>query len=223
MLLEHVVVGWHRGGLGYAGKFLSLRGFDVGYNFGPEITRKSLEEKLQQAKKIEVSPWLVPYLGHKLLKDIPVTFVLRDPMRVVNSLVHMGHFQPARRTEVEKFVFGHVYDLYNQYAGKPLQAPVAYLHSWFNLAKQLAPQLTTIQVEHFPHFAMKHFGQSKNEVPYLEPAVNASENCQPLTPAKLPAPVQDLMRQLLSRAGYMYDIPAPYAGHPHFMNTDWHY
>lgn len=223
MLLKHIVVGWHRGGLGYAGQFLSLCGCKVGYTFGTDVTRKNLETKLKQARAIEVSPWLVPYLGHPLLKDIPVTFVLRDPMRVFNSLVHFGHFQPARRTEVERFVFNHSYDTYSQYAGKPLQAPAAYMINWFNLAKQLVPNLKTIQVEHFPHFALSHFNLDKANVPYLEPTLNASEHYQALKPASLPDKIQETMRQLLKRAGYMYDIPAPYSGHPHFMNTDWHY
>lgn len=222
MLLKHIVVGWHRGGLGYAGQFLSLCGLDVGYSFGPDISRKTLEAELERAREIEVSPWLVPYLGHPLLQNIPVTFVLRDPMRVFNSLKHLGHFQPARRTEVEKFVFGHIYDLADKYSGKPIQAPVAYLVSWFNLAKQLCPTLQTLKVEHFPHFALEHFDCKRKNVPYLEPTVNASENAQPFTPSRLPEKMQEPMRQLLNNTGYMYVIAAPYTGHPHFMNTDWH-
>jgi len=92
MLLKHIVVGWHRGGLGYAGQFLEGCGKSVGYTFGPDFTRSQMEEKLEQAREIEVSPWLVPYLGHPLLKDVPVTFLLRDPMRVFNSLKHLGHY-----------------------------------------------------------------------------------------------------------------------------------
>jgi len=222
MLLKHIVVGWHRGGLGYAGRFLEGCGKSVGYTFGPNFNRKQMEEKLEQAREIEVSPWLVPYLGHPLLKDIPVTFLLRDPMRVFNSLKHLGHFQLNNRTVVEAFAFGHMPDLATAYRGKPLQAVVAYLTGWFNLAKQLSPGLQTLQVENFPYFAVSHFRCDARFVPYLEPTVNASETCQVFTPGRLPEKVQEPMRQLLSKSGYMYSIPAPYAGHPHFMNTDWH-
>lgn len=222
MNVKHIVVGWHRGGLGYAGQFLNLCGLNVGYSFGADTTRKNLEAKLSQAKEIEISPWLVPFLNHPLLKDIPVTFVLRDPMRVFNSLKHFGHFEAANVTELERFVCQHIPNFVSQYKGKPFQAPVAYLTHWLNTAKLLATDFKSIHVEDFPYVGRSHFKSNRSNVPFLPPTVNSSDTSYPYTPRHLPDNVRTVMLDLLVKAGYMAKLPVPYNGQPHFINTDWH-
>jgi hypothetical protein len=219
--LKHIVVGWHRGGFGYAAKFLASCGFNVGFTFDHTTTSKNLKQKLQQAKEVELSPWLVPFLNHEELQDIPITFMLRDPMMVFNSLVHHGHFQGNQPTALESFIYSNIRRFLADFGGKPLQAPVAYLTTWYNVAQTYVKNLKQIQVEQFPYSAIKHFNSSRQDVPFICPYTNATEYIPYILPSNLPDKVRKPMRELLTVTGYCHPNTAPPFGTQHYIRSDW--
>mgnify|MGYP003680756400 FL=1 len=127
--MKHVVLGWARGGLGYVTELLRSSGTDmnVGTTFGPDTTAENLEQRLSTAKDYEVSPYLVPFLKHPAISEANVTFVVRDPMRVLNSIYFHGLFHNEKKTPLSEFSFKHLTGFENRYKGCPGQAICAYL------------------------------------------------------------------------------------------------
>jgi hypothetical protein len=221
MALKHIVVGWHRSGFNYAARFLSSCQLQVGFTFDSTTTPQNIAQKVARAREIEMSPWLVPFLNHEALRGIPVTFMLRDPMMVYNSLVHYGHFQGPKSTELEDFVNRTINKFKVSFGGRPKQAPVAYLTTWYNVAQNYVKDLRKIQVEYFPYAAIAHFNSERKDVPFICPHADATDYIPGTTLSKLPDRVQKPMRDLLTVTNYYYPNTAPPFGSPHYMRSDW--
>lgn len=220
--VKQLIVGWNRGGLGYVLKLLSLAGAEVGYTFDRHTTSDNLEERIDQSKALEVSPYLVPFLDHERLRDMPVTFIVRDPMRVLNSLYFYGLFHGERHSTVEEFAFQYLPSFEREYRGKPAQASCSYLNRWLWLARQSRPNLRVIRVEEGPRALLKSFLDFTGDVPYCEPDVNSSGCKQKIVPSDLPEKSGVAMIKLLMQLGYREWMWAPRGGHAHYINPDWH-
>jgi len=221
MRLKHVVTGWARGGLGYVTTLLESSGLEVGTTFGPDTGPENLEERLRVAKPVEVSPYLAPFLGVDYLKDKDVTFILRDPMRILNSLYFHGLFHGERSSGVSAAAIRYLRGFEDDYKGRPGQAACAYLRAWLRLAKKNHSGLKCVRVEEGPAELRKHFGLPPSDR-YVEPYTNASYCKQNVLPSGLLPQPRESMVNLLIDLGYREGYWAPRGGHAHYVNPDWH-
>lgn len=219
MRLEHVVTGWTRGGLGYVTKLLKASGCDVGTTFDADTTKENLEQKLQEARTVEVSPYLVPFLP--FFRSQRATFILRDPMRVLNSLYFHGFFHGERHSDVAHFAFKHLPGFEYKFKGKPGQAGCSYLWNWLKAAKSNHAGLEQIRVEEGPAKIRRHFNLPASDR-YVEPYTNASYCRQIIIPSDLPPHSKTGMVSLLIQLGYREAYWSPRGGHAHYVNPDWH-
>jgi hypothetical protein len=222
MSVKQLIVGWNRGGLGYTYELLKRAGVDVGLTFGPDVTLETLRENLATARPYEVSPYVVPFLAHPTLKNVKVTFLLRDPMRVLNSLYFHGLFHSEKNSEVQRSAFKHLDGLRSNYQGRPAQASCFYLNGWLRLAGKHRPGLRCLRIEEGPRVLLEQLTGGCSDLPFLLPTVNASNCKQILVPSRLPKHSSRLMTALLTQLGYREWNWMPRGGHAHYVNADWH-
>jgi hypothetical protein len=222
MPVEHLIVGWNRGGLGYTHDLLSKSGFDVGYTFGPGCTLEEVLDKLSSSHRFEVSPYVVPFLDHPALRDIRVTFILRDPMRVLNSLYFHGLFHNEKHSAVQQAAFTHLDGFAAKFRGKPAQAACAYLHNWLKLAGEKRLEGSRCRIEEGPKAVLHAITGYLGDPPFIAPTVNASYCRQMIVPSTLPDRSKGGIMSLLMSLGYREWAWAPRGGHAHYVNPDWH-
>jgi|694.fasta_scaffold10716_21 hypothetical protein len=219
--LRHLVTGWNRGGLGYVYKLLLNSGIDVGTTFGADTDEKNFKDRIKKSSNIEVSPYVVPFLDRDVLGDVQVTFLVRDPLRVLNSLYFLGSFHNERSSTVQRYAFRYLPRLAEHFRGKPSQAGVAYIYSWLDRANQL-DGLKLVRVEDDPADLVRYFAGPDAVAAFCSPDVNASRCKQLLLPSMLPEESQQVMLWLLSELGYRESFWSPRGGHAHYINPDWH-
>lgn len=223
MQLKQLIVGWNRGGLGYVHELLNKSGFDAGLTFGPKISLEEALEKLPQAKPYEVSPYVVPYIGHEAFKHVRVVFVLRDPLRVFNSLYFHGLFHNEKHSAVQHSAFKHLQGFKQKYKGRPAQASCSYLNHWIRMAANNRRNLKFVRIEEGPRKVLKAItGSTIDNPPFVPPTINASYCKQTIVPSKLPEQCQWGMKNLLFKYGYREWAWIPRGGHAHYVNPDWH-
>jgi len=222
MPIEQLIVGWNRGGLGYVHELLQKADVDVGLTYGPDTTLEQFLEKLPKAKRFEVSPYVVPFLGHPKLRHVKVTFIIRDPMRVLNSLYSHGLFHNEKNSAVQRAAFDHLPGFYDQFRGRPAQAACSYLHNWLKLAKQHKPRLKELRIEEGPKVLLREIAKFTEPPPFVLPSVNSSNCKQMIVPSALPKLSKWGITEMLTRLGYREWAWMPRGGHAHFVNADWH-
>jgi hypothetical protein len=152
---------------------------------------------------------------------VQVTFIVRDPLRVLNSLYFLGLFHNERQSPVQRYAFRHLPRFAEHFRGKPSQAGVAYIYSWLTRANQLEG-LKLVRVEDNPTDIVQYFAGPDAVAAFCPPDVNASYCKQSLVPSMLPAESQQVMLRLLSELGYKESFWAPRGGHAHYITPDWH-
>jgi len=222
MPVEQLIVGWNRGGLGYVHQLLEKADFDVGLTFGPDTTAKDVEEKYATSSRYEVSPYIVPFLDHPLLKNVKVTFILRDPMRVLNSLYFHGLFHGERDSAVQRAAFAHLPGLYASLRGMPAQAGCEYLLRWLEMSKKKSRYRNAIRIEEGPQSLLRHITGTSVKAPFILPTVNGSNCKQTIVPSVLPSRSRENITKLLVKLGYREWAWFPRGGHAHYVNADWH-
>lgn len=221
--LKLIITGWPRGGLGYVAELLRRSGADVGQTFDENTSRESIEKQLQNAKEIEVSPFLVPWLGWDKLKDIRVVFITRDPMRILNSFHFHGLFCNEKMSAAKQRAYRVFRNFKKNYGGKPVQAGVVFISNWYALATTLCPNLIELPVEEDPlHLLSILLPNYRGAAPFCLPTVNSSNCRQTLVPSQLPENVKKIMLSLLVQLGYHTRFWLPCGGHAHYTNADWH-
>ncbi len=222
----HIITGWNRGGLSYVRRLLQANGFSVGSDvFTSETSHDNLGDRLRGARDFEVSSFAVPFLNSALLSKAKVTFVLRDPLRALNSLYFLGRFHvEGGRGELQPFVYRYVPGLKVAFHGKPSQAGTAYLVRWLQLAAELSQlPLNTVRVEEGPRELIWRITSQRPMRPQQVSLTTETSNCQQqLLLSKLPATSRQLMQQLLQKLGYFEKEWLPRGGHAHYVNADWH-
>ena len=221
--LKLIITGWPRGGLGYIAELLRRSGVDVGQAFDESTSSRNIEDKLQAAKEIEVSPFLVPWLGWKKLKDIRVIFITRDPMRILNSFHFHGLFHEEKMSVVKQRAYRVFSNFEDTYKGKPVQAATAFIANWYVMAVTLCPNLIELPVEEDPsHLLSVILPEQVVAAPFCPPTVNSSNCRQVLVPSQLPEKDGQNMLSLLIKLRYHTRFWLPCGGHAHYTNADWH-
>jgi len=221
--LKLIITGWPRGGLGYVAELLRLSGADVGQTFDETTSQENIEQRLQNAKEIEVSSFLVPWLGWHKFKDIRVVFITRDPMRILNSFHFHGLFCNEKMSAVKQRAYRVFPNFKENYEGKPVQAGVAFILSWYALASTICPSLIKLPVEESPlHLFNVLLPDYTGAVPFCLPTINSSNCRQTLVPSQLPKNSNKNMLSILTHLGYHTRFWLPCGGHAHYTNADWH-
>ena len=219
--LRPLITGWHRGGLGYTAEVLRAGGIPVSTSLGSDTNPAKLREKLQE--EVQVTPYAVPFLD-KLPTDVPVIFVSRDPMRIVNSLFFHGTFHGERRNSLADFVYLHFNGFKKKHGGAPINAAVAYVNNWARAAEFKRSTLRYVKVEEgASELFYSITGKRISKFPQISNRVNSSDCPQTLLPKKLPkGRIRDGMMSLLWRMQYHDSHYLPRGGHAHYVNVDWH-
>lgn len=221
--LKLIITGWPRGGLGYVAELLRRSGVDVGQTFDETTSQEDIEQRLQNAKEIEVSPFLVPWLRWSKFKDVRVVFITRDPMRILNSFHFHGLFHGEKMSIVKQKAYRVFPNFKGSYEGKPIQASVAFICGWYYLATNLCPNLIKLPVEESPHHLLNILlPRYTRAIPFCPPTINSSNCRQTLVPSQLPEIAGKNMLSILAHLGYYTRFWLPCGGHAHYTNADWH-
>lgn len=218
-----LITGWARGGMGYVGKFLALTGRQVDFSVDHTTDRKFDPPNFRSAADVMVSPYLVPFLDRPELLNVPVVFVLRDPMRVFNSVYFHGLLHNERANYLTHFLSRNLDDFLPAVAGRPALATACYLHEWVRLAYKNRADIRWARLEDGPRNLLNICGMPipTATLPYCAPDVNASACQQTYDLERLPPEGQPLMRALVDRFGYSPSAWMPSGGHAHYTLPEW--
>lgn len=219
-----VITGWSRGGLGYIYELLRSANQDVGNTFSDVLTEHDFESRLSAARTVEVSSGFVPFMTHPALQHTKFYFVLRDPMRVLNSLTFLGYFRYEKKSYPQKLAVQYL-KRGKQYRGYPVKFGCYYLLAWLRRYKQNCQRLDRqpkfIRVEMGNQFILNQLGLSNHEA-YVDRNINSSYCKQTLVPNVLKQPAKRTMQRLLQISHYRHSLWLPRGGHAHYINPDWH-
>lgn len=200
-------------------------GQDVGLTFSDIATEQDFEARLDSARFVEISSGLVPFMLHPALKDTKFYFVLRDPMRVLNSLTFLGYFRAEKKSYPQRLAINYL-KRGKLYRGYPVRFGCYYLLSWLQRYKHNCNQLgklpTFIRVEKGNSFILAQLGLPLPSDLYVARDINASHCKQKLVPSTLTKPASKIIKRLLAVAQYKHSLWLPRGGHAHYINPDWH-
>ncbi len=220
-----MVTGWPRGGMHYVCKLLQLVGYSAGMNYQPGM---SMREFQSNSAEYEVSPYLVPVMRHSDSRQYEKHFVCRDPMRVLNTLMHHGVFHNERESVVADVASSVLPDVASN-LGRPSNACCVFLQGWFDLFCASPGKKRWARIENpsemlisLTMYSSRAWEGGSADLPYLEP-INVSSHRQSLTPRHLPEDRRDDLCYLLRQVGYLEPAWLPRGGHAHYLNPDWHW
>ena len=225
-----VVTGMFRGGLGYVRELLQRSGYVVGDTFDRYTTADNICARFEGCADIEVSPYVVPYLGYEQFAGAKIVYVLRDPVRVIGSLLHLGYpHDTAGPRSSSWFVWasGHLKDYGSKFVdeGKAPEAALSLTHNWLKLARILRPDLQTVQLELGPRPLLEAIDgwEKGRRINYCPTDVNATTWVRhPSTASHDPSAFQQELDTLRSAHGYYERQTMPRGGHAHYTNAAFH-
>lgn len=221
MKIKKLITGWSRGGLGYVYQLLKEAGFDVGLSFNDVITESDFDSRLGQAREIEISSRFSPFLGHEALKGVEPFFITRNPMRVLNSLYHLGIFHNEKPSELFKFA-SHNLPGIRQYRGMPSQASAYYIRQLFRQALlKTDHSIKVFKLEEGPEHLFEQLKLKPDALPFLLPEVNSTYCLQNHRFNNLLIHSKDYMRSLMRRLGYSTERIFPACGNKSYISSMW--
>jgi hypothetical protein len=216
-----LITGWCRGGLGYVAELCRLAGKEVSMAFGPDTNDDNLTEKLKDCAEIEISP----YVGHVIARkelDCRKLFVMRDPMRVINSIYYHGLLHTEKKTDLYNYVFNYLPYCKEKFHGMPGQCTAAYLHEYLMMFRREHPIQSVVHLESGPKNLASKLLQVEGFDTYISPTVNSSGCKLSGVPSKLHDSVRPGIEKLLRMFGYKDWVWMPRGQHAHYVNPDWH-
>lgn len=215
-----LITGWKRGGLGYVCESLKAAGFDVGTTFTDVTTESSVQERIADAKEIEVSSNIVPFLAMDCFNESEKFFALRDPMRVVNSLMFLGQLHNEKPSNLYTLMSSQ--DRFDEYRKRPEALVCYYVYFWFLLfCDKTVGTPNFFKVENGSNIILRKLGL-KADSKFFAKKVNASNCKQLLTPASIPAEFKETIVSLLRETGYRGPVWLPRNNQQHFISSDLH-
>lgn len=232
--MKQLIVGWRRGGLGYLYQTLKNYGVDVGDTFSQVSSAEEAQKLLGSTKEWEVSSNIVPFLSElSLPKDLAITFLLRDPMRVINSIYFLGLLHNEKQTDFHRLLSGYLnkHKLEKSFAdlkGRPGQFACFYTGLWLDIYSNLKHKNKRyVKVEEFPQILLKHFDLSfANRPAHFFAArtdTNSSLTNYPITFKDLPENCKQAMEKMCRDLGYYKPLWHPRGGHAHYLSPEWHH
>lgn len=224
-----LIVGSFRGGLGYVRELLTRAGYVVGDTFDRKTNPGNVVELAARALPIEVSPYVVPYLGQQVLADRKIVYILRDPRLVIGSLLRVGY--PHKLVGPRPTWYEIACQALNDYADKfgaegcEADAALSLVHNWMKLAGTFRPDLVSVQLEAGPLAVLQTIVDWPREkyVPYCPTDINGGGHVVNLTGAgRQPETFQADLQTLLGLHGYYAMRLMPKGGHAHYTNPSWH-
>lgn len=221
MKCKTVITGWYRGGLGYVHKLLNLSGIDAGLTFADVVNIAEFEDRLDKAKEVEIAPSFPTFLSHPAMGGVKAFFVLRNPMRVYNSLFHAGLFHNEKDTIPFQFSWNTIPE-FPQYRGMPSQATAQYVYSAYRLyCVNRFPEINLVRIEDGPAKLLNDLGFKVDKIPFLYPDVNASNCLQTSRYYNFLPHSRDLMMSIMQKTGYYSDSWHEKSGDAHHVSDMW--
>jgi len=219
MLPETVITGFSRGGLGSVFNALVESLCDVGASFNGVSSENEVKERLDKAKRIEVASDVLPFLGMEEFKQTKVKFILRDPLRVINSLLFTGRFHNERVSTA--YLFLSKQNDFSKYQRSPLDLACYYVLSWLKCFSDLTNDKKVFKVERDIKKICSTLESSSDNLFFLKPA-NRSGCKQKIKLQDLSYEFIDSIRTVMLQTGYMNNFWLPRVDHDNFINPDWH-
>ena len=230
--MKHLIVGWRRGGLSYMYQCLKALNMSVGNTFQGTASVEEARHRLKQTKPFEVSSDILPYLSSlDLPDDLQITFLLRDPMRVLNSLYFLGLFHNERKSEVQtlfrKYLATQEVSV-SDLVGRPCQFACFYIGFWLDKYNALdLENKQFLKIESYPlqlleHFKLTNSPQSFNAMSSVRTDCRSSGTIYSIKFSDLPAHCTLPMKKMCKDLGYYQPLWNPRGGHAHYVNPEWH-
>jgi len=216
-----LITGWCRGGMGYIADLCRLAGKEVSMALGPDTDHDNLKDKLKECAEVEISPYVAHLIGRPELPERKF-FVVRDPMRVINSIYYHGLLHTEKKTDLYKYVFTHLEDCKQNFHGKPGQCVSVYVHEYLRLYRRFNPTKSMVRIESGPKSLARTLLQIEDFNEYIKPTVNSSYCKQILRPSLLHDSVRNRILRMLTNLGYREWAWLPRGQHAHYVNPDWH-
>lgn len=225
-----VVTGMFRGGLGYVRELLLRSGFVAGDTFDRHTTADNISERFEGCADIEVSPYVVPYLGYEQFAGTKVVYVLRDPVRVVGSLLHLGYphdMAGPKASSWFQWASEHLKDYGSKFVDedKAPEAALSLTHNWLKLARILRPDLQTVKLELGPRPLLETIAgwEKGRRIVYCPTDINAADWVRnPTAVSQDPHAFQLELDTLRQTQGYYERQTMPQGGHAHYTNPAFH-
>ncbi len=231
--MRHLIVGWRRGGISYAYQCLKNCGLEVGTTFQGTQSLEDAKERLSGSKDWEFSSDIVPFLNDlDLPKNLDVTLLLRDPMRVLNSMYFLGVLHNEKNRYLQNLLFDcakQVNQEATQFTGKPCQFICFYLGIWLDLYQQAnLKNKRYLKVESYPAQLLKHFKLNSDTNNFQKTLsvrnnLNFSGTNYSITFKELPKHYVEIMKRLCRDTGYYEPLWYPRGGHAHYLSPEWHH
>ncbi len=219
--MHTIITGFHRGGLGYVKDVLCKNNLDAGFDY---CGVRSLEdvEAVNPRHAVQVSPDILPFIDSPIFKGLHKVFILRDPMKVLNSLYYLGEFHDEKQSNAAELYYQSKDE--QAFKGKPANAICRYLSYYWSMAKK-CNKLHRVEE---PVWLLLANVTDNLQGQISAPAVsrldiNASSTLYSLKPSDLPEERQEEMKNILLSTGYAQVLWYPKGGHAHYVNPDWHY
>jgi len=226
MHIEHVITGASRSGLAYVRDILQRCRVASGITFQVPDPDRHAAQLCQYAYRTELGHTLVPLLSRPELAGARVTYLLRDPLRVYNSLMFLGRFAADYSDPMfYRYVARQLPAIAHEFAGCPGQATCHYILEWYAMARRLAgDRLQVVQVEQPPGDLLAALGYPRRWASLIEvdPRANASGCRQQHGHQDLPTRFRQRLRGLARQHGYVHPVWQPRGGHAHWCSSEWH-
>ena len=159
-MLDYLVIGTGRCGTGYIYKLFNKAGIPTtheGY-FGPG---GPVGNRLRNQKhRVECSWLAVPYLNEPWFPDTKIIHIVRQPIKVINSLLSIGFFEQERRVKYKNFAYKHLDGLSDK--DNSIDKAVYYFIKWNWLCYNRKDYLHRIEDD--PKILLEYVGGSTNNI-----------------------------------------------------------
>lgn len=216
-----VITGWNRGGLGYVYQYLKSAGLDVGLTFADAVSEEDVTKRASNSSKIEISSNLLPFLDLDCFAESSKWFALRDPLRVINSLIFAGRLHGERPSKL--------YDLmatqenFAAYSSDPVKLACYHVYVWLmSFFSDSSRAGNTFKVESEIIKLCSALNVNPKQEALASRKCNYSGCKQKITVANLPVEFQKTLESLSVEIGYKSKVWIPRASYPPFVSSRWH-
>ena len=193
--MHTIITGFHRGGLGYVKDVLCKNKLDAGFDYCGVKSLKDVEAVNPQ-HDVQVSPDILPFIDSPIFKNLHKVFILRDPMKVLNSLYYLGQFHDEKTSNAA--------ELYYQsndgksFKGKPANAICRYLNYYWGMAKKCNKIHRVEEPVWLLMANVTNRTQEQIPIPFVSRLdINASSTMYSLKPSDLPEERQEDIKNIL--------------------------
>lgn len=217
-----LITGFFRGGLGFVADTLRHAGYDIGTTMSADVEWQNFSKSFASFHAVEISSYAVPFLGAPELASTVVLFVTRNPMSVLPSLIGTGFGRADLEDERFDFVAKHL-PKFRELRGDPIHASTSYMHNWHKLARIHRPKMKRLRVEDGPYRLLKWLNPEFSGPTTYRPTIRGAASHAGIGSVRGISEEREFaIRKVCRELGYENSVWAPFGGHAHYTNPDWH-